>query len=297
MNAFPKIFAIGDDKIKSIFDDDVEITEKIDGSQFGFGKMPGGELFIRSKGARIYPENPNQMFMEGVEYVLSIQNKIPSGMYFYGEYLKNPKHNVLSYDRTPKNHIILFGCSTAGETFSQDYMRYAELFDLESVPVIYNGKIDNVDQILNLLDRISILGKEKIEGLVVKNYNKMIQIGNIYLPLMCGKYVAERFKEVHQKNWKSENTGKGRFDLYKLGFQTEARWQKAVQHLRDLGDLTNTPKDIGNLLKEIHRDIEEEEKENIMKALWKFFGGDIKRTATKGMAEWYKEQLLKRSFA
>jgi len=48
INAFPKIFAIGTDYISNIFDDEVEITEKIDGSQFAFGKV-NGELFMRIK--------------------------------------------------------------------------------------------------------------------------------------------------------------------------------------------------------------------------------------------------------
>jgi hypothetical protein len=49
IKAFPKIFAIGQDYIKDIFDGEVEVTEKIDGSQFVFGKL-AGELYFRSKG-------------------------------------------------------------------------------------------------------------------------------------------------------------------------------------------------------------------------------------------------------
>ena len=53
ISAYPKIFAIGTDYICDIFKDVVEITEKIDGSQFVFGKV-SGELHIRSKGAVIH---------------------------------------------------------------------------------------------------------------------------------------------------------------------------------------------------------------------------------------------------
>lgn len=46
-SAFPKILHLGDKAIRDIFDEEVEITEKVDGSQFGFGIVEG-ELIIRS---------------------------------------------------------------------------------------------------------------------------------------------------------------------------------------------------------------------------------------------------------
>lgn len=41
IKAFPKIFALGTQYTEGIFDSEVEITEKIDGSQFNFGKIEG----------------------------------------------------------------------------------------------------------------------------------------------------------------------------------------------------------------------------------------------------------------
>ena len=76
-------------------------------------------------------------------------------------------------------------------------------------------------------------------------------------------------------------------------FCTEARWQKAVNHMKEDGRLTNSPKDIGTLFKEVHLDIIEEETDNIKEFLYNHFIKDIKRRATRGLPEWYKEQLLK----
>jgi hypothetical protein len=53
MFPFPKIFALGTMYIRDIFEGAVEITEKIDGSQFVFG-MIDGKLQLRSKGAVLY---------------------------------------------------------------------------------------------------------------------------------------------------------------------------------------------------------------------------------------------------
>jgi hypothetical protein len=74
-------------------------------------------------------------------------------------------------------------------------------------------------------------------------------------------------------------------------FCTEARWEKAVQHLRDDGALTDSPKDIGALLKALNHDIDVECKDEIKDALWQMFRKDILRVASRGFPEWYKRCL------
>lgn len=89
MQAFPKIFAMGTRYIADILKEEVEVTEKVDGSQFGFGKIDG-EVICRSKG-KIQPlDNPDKMFKEAVEYVLSIEDKLAEGNFYYAEYLQKP---------------------------------------------------------------------------------------------------------------------------------------------------------------------------------------------------------------
>jgi hypothetical protein len=142
-------------------------------------------------------------------------------------------------------------------------------------------------------DTVSYLGGQKIEGVVVKAYKPWMFLGQIPLSVMSGKYVTEAFKEVHNKDWTRLNTGKGKFDVLKENYRTEARWNKAIQHLRENGELTGTPKDIGALLKEIYVDIETEEKENIKEQLYSIYKSDIMKYATHGLAQWYKERLVK----
>ena len=72
--------------------------------------------------------------------------------------------------------------------------------------------------------------------------------------------------------------------------------QKAVQHLAEKGELTNSPTDIGNLLKEIKNDITAEEMDIIKEFLFKEFGQELLRHACGGFPEWYKQQLVERSF-
>lgn len=297
IKSFPKVFAIGTDYISSIFEGIVEITEKIDGSQFVFGKLDD-VLYLRSKGQQIFPENPDKMFKEAVNYICSIEEKIPNNTVFYCEYLKKPKHNILNYSSIPRNHLILFGVADKTEKFySYDALcKYAEMLDIDIVPRIYIGKINNAEEIIKLLDRESILGGTNIEGIVVKNYNQPFLLGGQPIPLMAGKYVSEKFKETHRKNWGKEFTGKGKWEVFKDSFRTNARWEKAIQHLQEKNELENSPRDIGKLILEIKNDITEEEKENIKEFLWKEFGEEVLRYSTKGFPEFYKEKLLKSNF-
>lgn len=126
--SFPKIFAIGTKYILDIFNDEVEITEKVDGSQFVFGKV-GGEVILRSKGADLFMDNPEKMFKRAIDYIATIKDKLPEDIIFYSEYLKSPHHNILTYERTPKNNLILFGVSTPSDEFIGDWRKYVDLLE------------------------------------------------------------------------------------------------------------------------------------------------------------------------
>jgi len=293
--AFPKILAIGDKQIDTLFEGPVEITEKVDGSQFGFGKV-NGRLFVRSKGRELDLDNPDQMFTLGVNYVKSIHEKIPDNFTFYGEYLNKPKHNTLAYERVPKNNIALFA---AYDYVSKEFhgisgvQPWADKFDVDTVPVIKTGHVTPEEVLEMVKGRVSYLGGQNIEGVVVKAYKPWLFLGQIPLTVMSGKYVTEAFKEVHHKSWKAENTGKGQLEVAISQYKSEARWNKAVQHLRDAGSLTGSPRDIGALVKEVQRDVAEEEKENIKETLWKIYGDKFLHKANDGLAQWYKDKLVK----
>lgn len=299
IGAYPKILNFGQPYIKDIFDGEVTVEEKLDGSQTSWLNF-NGDLIFRSKGKIQQIECPDKLFSQGIEYLKSIIHKIPENIQLYAEYLKSPKHNVIAYDRIPKNHFMLFGIVDKNtQTFISDrgeLERYADLLEIDPVPLIYKGRIESAEQLKNFLNRDSFCGGAKIEGVVVKNYNKNLILGGQVIPIMCGKYVSEAFKEVHQRTWKKENTGKGKWETFKDGYKTEARWLKAIQYLRDSGELELNPKDIGKIMKRINIDIIEEEKEVIKDFLWKEFGSEVLKSATRGVPEFYKEWLLNQNF-
>ncbi len=301
--AFPKIFALGSKQTQGLFDGEIEITEKLDGSQIGFGKV-NGELYIRSKGQRIYPETVDKMFKTAVDVIQRRfdMGLLPDNTFYYGEYLSKNKHNVLAYDTVPKSYIALYGIydHTIDEYIGnhEDLKCEAALLGIDVVPLLYKGPMVLQKQgenslIANLMSTISYLGGQKIEGIVIKNYSQQLLIGGQVIPVLMAKYVSEEFKEVHKTNWNKENTGKGRFEVYKGQFRSPARWAKAVQHLRDRGALEDSPKDIGRLLKEVFQDIESEEKESIKDWLWSEYGKEVLKASIKGLPEWWKKELAK----
>lgn len=295
VGAFPKISALGTKYVQDIFLDEVELTEKLDGSQLGFGKV-NGELIIRSKGTIINQDSPDNLFKEGVATVQSIADRIPDNMFFYGEYFKKPRHNKVCYDRIPKHHIALFGAVELPDRFIDDHViltECADKLDVEVVPLLFRGKVPNQEFVLSFMDRVSALGGAKIEGIVIKNYHRSVMLTpGVVLPIMAAKYVSEEFKEVHRGHWKNEETKGGKLQQFYNQFRTPARWAKAVQHLKERGELTETPKDIRALFKEVSLDIEAEEKEYIMEQLYELHRKELLKVATQGLPEWYKQQIM-----
>lgn len=177
----------------------------------------------------------------------------------------------------------------------EELQKWADILDIEVVPLVYRGMIKDTDMIKSFLERESILGGAKIEGIVAKNYEKPFLLGGQPISVMSGKYVSEAFKEVHRTSW-GGHTNKGGWELFKSGYRTDARWDKAIQHLTESGELTNTPKDIPLLIIEVQKDIGQEEKEIIKRFLWNSFGKELLRYSVGGLPEYYKNKLLERGF-
>lgn len=292
LSGYPKVWSLGHKAIQDILIGDIVIEEKIDGSQMSFGCFDG-EFKCRSKGAELFFENPEKMFKEGIDYVYSLfkDGKLREGYTYRAEYLKKPKHNCLNYSRIPNNNLIIFDIQEADGN-PLDYETKvidAHLLGLEVAPR-FKADIKNNESIMELLDNDSILGGVKIEGIVIKNYNKWTIFDGKF---MAGKFVSETFKERADKEWKKANpAGKEIIALIINSLKTEARYLKAIQHLKEKGQLEESPRDIGNLLKEIHTDIIDEEADYIKDILYKHYINQIKRGVCGGFAEWYKEHLL-----
>lgn len=300
IHSYSSIFTLGHRAVKDLLNVPVIIEEKIDGSQLSFMRQ-GDTVFFRSKSAEIDPEHPPKLFAPAVEYIKSIGERLTEGWVYRGEAVCSPRHNVLKYNRCPEGFVIIYDV----ECGLYDYLPYikkrseALRIGLECVSLVGLHTPETPltqDNIETFLQRESALGGPPIEGMVFKptNYNLFGEDKKVIM----GKYVSEAFKEIHRKEWRSlHNPSRG--DIIQSlasGLATEARWNKAVQHLREANELEDSPRDIGKLIKEIQADVEKETKDEIMERLWKWAWPQLNRKVVSGFPEYYKKSLLEKQF-
>lgn len=295
--SYPKIFALGHAAVAAITDVPCRVEEKVDGSQFSFGLIDG-TLRCKSHGKELILDAPEKMFASAVETAIGLyaNRRLHPGWTYRGEVLNKPHHNALAYDRVPKGNIILFDVNTEEEAYlgGAALANEAELLGLESVPTLYIGRVTH-DMFEEWLKITSILGGQLIEGVVLKPLDPIYSVHDG--KALMGKFVSEKYKEVHRKSWGNENPKSGDILVrLAIALKTEARWNKAIIHGQEDGWIENSPKDIGRLIKEVQRDVGEEEGDYIVKTLLSWAMPHIRRAVIRGLPEWYKETLLARQF-
>lgn len=292
----------GDRYLSTLHSGPVVIQEKIDGSQFAFKWDEAGELSFRTRKCKD-PEVILKSFGPLVEHLRALPAQ-PGHLVFRGEAMLKAKQNKLKYDRAAKNGLVLFDVEdwSSGElhypTPVESVMEFAEVFDFDAVQVVEileTDKIYTKEMFSAHYESVdSVLGG-KIEGVVLKNYAERDPADG---KLLVAKYVSDEFREsmkVRPMKIPSNHT----LFLEKLGKSvcTEARWDKAIQHLREQGELTGTAKDIGPLMRELHADIEKECIEDVKEALWDEARKTILKSASTGFPQYYLEQIAQDEMA
>jgi hypothetical protein len=298
LRSYPKVYNFGHRAIADLMDGPVVVQEKIDGSQFSAGVIDG-KLYCRSHHNALNLEEPPKMFRDAVSTFVRLHKewRLREGWTYRGETLMRPKHNVLNYGRCPQLGIMLFDIDEGMESFvgPASLTVLADSLGLESAPLLFNGTLKSRDQLEALLETDSILGNEKIEGVVVKNYNRFGRDGHA----LMGKWVSPKFRERHGKEWKANNKNSaGIIEELATRFRTEARWAKAAQHLMERGELEESLTDIGRLMKEVSADVYEECREEICEMLfkWAWKTKKLSREITRGLPEWWKERMTRKQF-
>ena len=309
IHSYPKILNLGQRALDNLTKSPVIIQEKIDGSQFTFRLTPDGEGGIsvdyRSKNVQIDPNNPG-MFRLAVESVerfveentdlLYLYEQLGEPINFRCEFLQKQKHNSLNYNRIPQNHLVVFDIESGESYFAPQWKvkAFAEKAGFDYATVYYEGEFKNQQQLFKFCEGLgsseSILGGP-IEGMVIKAYD---QLDDRTGKVLMGKYVRPEFKETHQKDWKDRNPNRKDVLENIVGIlNTERRWEKAVEHLRDEGKILGEPRDIGTIIREVQKDVFEENLDDIITPmLVKWATPLIKKQLGRGVAEWYKERLV-----
>lgn len=292
LHSYPKVWSLGHRAIKDLFAGPVVVQEKLDGSQFSFGIFDG-ELLMRSRGAYIFVDAVDNLFKPAVETVtrLADAGALMPGWTYRAEAICKPKHNTLAYGRAPRGGMVLFDIDVELEGRIADPAQLAAIgaeLGLEVTPTVYAGTVTSPLQLEEFLKRESMLGAVTLEGIVIKNYSRFGEDGK----QLIGKWVREEFKELNSGDFKSRNpTRSDVIQAIIAEYRNEQRWTKAVQRLRDLGQLEGSPRDIGKIIAEIPEDVIAECEDDIKQKLFDRAWQDIRRGIVAGVAEWYKLQL------
>src|SRR5216683_3058961 len=103
LHSYSTIFNVGHRAVMALLGVPCLVEEKVDGSQFSFGKI-NGEVIMRSKGAMVHAGDGG-MF-ENASHIEADIDNMPEGLVFRCEYLQKPRHNIIKYDRVPAKYLI-----------------------------------------------------------------------------------------------------------------------------------------------------------------------------------------------
>ena len=301
MKKFPKVLSISNKLLDRLFDDPVEVSEKVDGSQwrihltedqYTYGSKNVG---CTTEGMFDIARTESQIIYQDTDW-----RTIGDDITLFCEFLSKPKQNTLSYDRVPQDHLYLFGAIVDDRHLSSAGLKtLAKVIGIDPPNIIYIGEIHNPVKLEELLDTESYLGGCRIEGVVCKNihktYDPLLLSSQAFMDYpLVGKFVNPKFTEVNMGSHKKNKVNT--IDKVAATFFTEARLQKSIQHLREEGKINDENSDLRFLVPEFYNDLWEEEKDIITKILL----GDILKTVRKKASSYvvneYKKILMKDTF-
>jgi len=161
----------GKDFIEKLFNNEVTVTENLDGSTFSFERdFTGDNISFYKKDQdnpitkvdRIlmkYYEKPIT-YIESLPY--DITREIPKGWRFGMSYFPSTKPVRIEYDRIPSNHLVLthiiirdeFGDTIRRVQDKKELDIWANKLGVDGAPVIFQGKLDR-DQKIKIMDFLS----------------------------------------------------------------------------------------------------------------------------------------------
>ena len=180
----------GSEFVDQLFSQFVTINEKMDGSAFSFERDKGTGKF---KFYRRDQRNPITLidrtlmkyYEKPIQYIESlppsILEKIPRGWRFGLEYFANRQPVEITYDRLPKNNLILSYVHKMGDDGKIDNTiqdkskldNWADILGVERPPIVFQGILDE-DQKSDLLDFLNTPFKELVEKFKTQSFVRFV---------------------------------------------------------------------------------------------------------------------------
>ncbi len=236
---YPKVRALGTAEVAGIFDnidDTIYISEKFDGANVQF-RLMGGELIMGSRNQKVSVNGVGHCQFIGLTHVWDKFGFDPSQLnpdyIYYGESMN--RHTIDYGDNVPPFIGFDILDKTTGRFLPPPEIQTEyELLDLYCTNTLWSGPpdekiISDIDG-WNELELKSTFGDTTVEGLVIKNYDRLSHYGR---PLFA-KVVNEKFREV--KNIpKPKVDYSAEYDIMKK-YCTAARLNKVVATIIECGD-------------------------------------------------------------
>ena len=291
---------VGDEK--KLNQDDIEgcrviIQEKVDGSQ----------LTITRKGDKLIYYNKNkQISGQGKPWLNSyilLNNRahlFREGLFYHGEAMKSvysAKVNI-RYEREPRYFWIVYEIVRKDNTIltPEEMKEVLEGTGIEMVPILYDNTVEVCDNYIEKAkDTIkciehgtikSCLGNIAPEGVVLKVLNRDRGKGKVSTTRY--KFVRGEFSETnHSKKQKLPELSQEQIiDGIGKIYDTDARKQKAVQHLEEQGKWKDKiTQNIGLMVNELDADLLKECEQEIKDLLFVRFWPQISKSARGNVQE------------
>ena len=137
--------------LSSIFENEIIVFEDIQGSKIWIN-WNGKDFVTRVKSINNDPINLIDLAIQNyynpaIKYLESLDVRVKSLLnkkwHFGFEYFPDDQPANIEYDRVPKNHLVLTSINKGGKyEFSVEELdEYARLFDVDMLPVVYQGKL------------------------------------------------------------------------------------------------------------------------------------------------------------
>jgi hypothetical protein len=137
--------------LSSIFENEIIVFEDIQGSKIWIN-WNGKDFVTRVKSINNDPINLIDLAIQNyynpaIKYLESLDVRVKSLLnkkwHFGFEYFPDSQPANIEYDRVPKNHLVLTSINKGGKyEFSVEELdEYARLFDVDMLPVVYQGKL------------------------------------------------------------------------------------------------------------------------------------------------------------
>lgn len=180
----------GKDFVDRMFDKYVTVNEKIDAAAFGVEKDSfSGELKFYKRNTDIPISLIDRTLMRYYEKAIrhfkdlspEVIAKLPAGWRFGMEYFVTKQPQVISYDRLPKNGLVMSYIhvkNKAGKLVrtiqdKEELNQWADLLDVERSPVIFQGHLTH-DQKIKIMDFVMTPFEELVGKFKTKSFVKYV---------------------------------------------------------------------------------------------------------------------------